>query len=381
MALLTDAQIDAKIQPIINYYNQMELDIITEIAKKFDNYDKIEGSLDWYFKKLDELGGLKSATIKIINKYTKKTEPEIKKMLNEAGFYNLDMDALNTAYQEGILTVNPIELMESPSIAATIRDSYIEINETYRLIKTKALESAQQAYMDIVNKAYLDVSSGTYDYATAIRNAVQLMASKGIEGATYRRGNTFVRYSIEGTVRRDTLTAVHQLANRVIFNNCNDLGTDYVEVSKHLGARVSNTNPIANHYGWQGGVYKIHGSDETHRNLKEATGYPDDIQGLGGVNCRHRIFLFIVGFSKPNPVQYDEAENRKAYELSQHQRKLERDIRYLKKKYAAARAMGDSETESLLKAKMQNKFNEINEFCKANGLKRDYNRELIAEQI
>ena len=128
-------------------------------------------------------------------------------------------------------------------------------------------------------------------------------------------------------------------------------------------------------------MYKINGSEPGYPNLKENTGYPDDILGLGGVNCRHRMFPFFPGISTPNPIKYDEEENKRIYEARQHQRKLERDMRLLKKKKACADVIGDTETSDMLKAKITAKSNEINNWCKANNLKRDYSRELVSEQI
>ncbi|MEE0980840.1 MAG: phage minor capsid protein, partial [Acutalibacteraceae bacterium] len=228
---------------------------------------------------------------------------------------------------------------------------------------------------------YIEVATGTYDYNTSIRNAIQRMAENGITGATYKRGEKIVKCSLEATVRRDTLTAVHKLANQSSDVMCEEIGTDYVEISSHLGARVHPINKIANHAGWQGKVFKIHGEDPEYPNLKESTGYPDDILGLGGVNCRHRMFPFVPGISTPNPINFSEEENRKAYELSQQQRKLEREMRKLKKKKAAAKASGDKETEKKLREKIKLKSDEIDKFCEDNKLTRDYNRELVTEQI
>lgn len=379
--MITDSGIDELIQPIINIYNQMEMDLIVEIAKRFDTYDKIGGSLEWQLKKLSEVSDLNSTVIRLIAKYSKKSEKEILKMLNAAGFGNLDMELLGEAYSSGLISVDPVKMLKSPAIAATIELSYQELTDTYRLIQTKALESSKQAYMNILNTSYLDVASGFYDYQTSIKRAVGQMAAKGIEGATYRRGNKLVRYSIEGTVRRDTLTAVHQLSNKITMQSCDEMHCDYVETSQHIGARVHPTNPIANHAGWQGKVFKISGKTEEYPNLKESTGYPDDILGLGGVNCRHRMFPFIPGISVPNPIKYDPEENERIYNLTQKQRKLERDIRSLKKQQAAAQAIGDKETAALMKNKLNVKFDEINKFCEQNGLKRDYSRELVSEQI
>ena len=93
------------------------------------------------------------------------------------------------------------------------------------------------------------------------------------------------------------------------------------------------------------------------------------------------MFPFFPGISTPNPIKYDEEENKRIYEARQHQRKLERDMRLLKKKKACADVIGDTETSDMLKAKITAKSNEINNWCKANNLKRDYSRELVSEQI
>lgn len=180
---------------------------------------------------------------------------------------------------------------------------------------------------------------------------------------------------------RRTQGKITKLSNNVTIQSCDEMNVEYVEVSQHIGARVHPTDPIANHYGWQGKVYKINGSEPGYPNLEASTGYPDDILGLGGVNCRHRMFPFWKGISTPNPIKYDEEENKRIYEARQHQRKLERDMRLLKKKKACADAIGDTETSDMLKNKIQAKSNELNNWCKANNLKRDYSRELVSEQI
>ena len=207
------------------------------------------------------------------------------------------------------------------------------------------------------------------------------MAKNGISGATYKRNGKLVQYSLEGTVRRDTLTAVNKLANKSSETLCKELGAEYVEISSHLGARTHPTNPIANHAGWQGKVFKIDGSDKKYPNLKESTGYPDDILGLGGVNCRHRMFPFFPGISTPNPVRFNEEENRRVYELTQKQRAMERRMRQLKKEQAAAKEIGDKETVKKLNKKISEQSTKIDEFCKKNGLKRDFSHELVKEQI
>ena len=362
-------------RPIIEIYEQIELDLLEAIAKRFDIYDKVGGSLEWQVTKLDEMGALNAEAVKIISRYSAKSEEEIREMLKKAGFANIDLPALDKAYTNGFLFVDPQKVMTNPIFASTLEDSFKELRAAFKLINTHALESVKHEYMSVLNRAYIEVSSGVYDYNTAIKRALKGMADNGITGATYRRAGKIVNYSIEAAVRRDTMTAIHQAANRNSYKLVEELGTGYVEVSSHAGARTHPTNHIANHAWWQGKVYKIDGFDKDYDNLKSVTGYPDNILGLGGVNCRHRMFPFIPGVSTPVMEQYDEKEAERIYRATQQQRAKERKIRALKKEIVVAQATGQPVKE--LKAELNRRYEDIIAFCEKNGLERDWNRELI----
>ena len=378
--MLTDNQLNALTYPIIQIYNEIEYKLLAQIAARFDVYDKVGGSLEWQAKKLEELGALTADAIKLIAKQTNRTEKEIVEMLEKASVGNIKISDLNAAYSAGMVHVDPVAIMASRPFRATIELSYKQLGQTYKLIQTKALESVKQSYMDIVNRAYIETASGIFDYGSSIRGALRDLADQGITGATYRRPNgKLVKYSIEGAVRRDTLTAVNQLANKGAEKITEEIGAEYVEVSAHIGARVSK-NPIANHAGWQGKVYKLVGSDKEYPNLKEKTGYPDDIQGLGGVNCRHRIFPFFPGISVPNPHQIDEKENKKVYEATQKQRAMERNIRAIKKRMIVTKAAGDKELAKVYRGRLMQKQAELEQFCKDNDLRRQTEREMVQEE-
>ena len=362
-------------RPIIEIYEQIELDLLEAIAKRFDIYDKVGGSLEWQVTKLDEMGALNAEAVKIISKYSAKSEEEIREMLKKSGFANIDLPALDKAYTNGFLFVDPQKIMTNPIFASTLEDSFKELSAAFKLINTHALESVKHEYMSVLNRAYIEVSSGVYDYNTAIKRALKGMADNGITGATYKRAGRIVNYSIESAVRRDTMTAIHQAANRNSYKLVEELGTGYVEVSSHAGARTHLTNHIANHAWWQGKVYKIDGFDEKYGNLKTNTGYPDNILGLGGVNCRHRMFPFIPGVSTPVMEQYDEKEAERIYKATQQQRAKERKIRAIKKEIAVAQATGQPIKE--LKAELNRRYEDIIKFCEENGIERDWNREMI----
>ena len=92
--MLNDNELAALTQPIINIYSRIEYDLIVEIARRFDTYDEIGGSLEWQLKKLDELGTLNADAVKTIARFSEKSQSEIVEMLKKSTFANIDFDGL-----------------------------------------------------------------------------------------------------------------------------------------------------------------------------------------------------------------------------------------------------------------------------------------------
>lgn len=373
--MLQDKDFDKLIQPILNIYNKIEMELLLDVAERFSSYSSIGGSLEWYLDKLDDMNVLNDSALAVFAKYSTKSEAEIRRMLTKAQYGNFIKSDMDRAYDAGISKVAYDDLIKSKVFSDTLNESYKELDKAFKMIQTKAIESQRQAYMDVLNKAHMDVSSGTYSYDTAIQRGIMAMADKGITGATYKRKDgTIVNYSIEAAVRRDTLTATHQIANKTTLKSVELTGNNYVDISKHIGARVHPTNPIADHAGWQGKQYQLNGESKEYPNFVKSTGY-GNILGFGGVNCRHRMFNFFPGISVPISQNFNDDENKAYYEATQRLRKLERDMRSLKKQLNCVKAINDADGVKQLKRKISAKSNQIDAFCKEKGISRDHSRE------
>lgn len=376
----SDDELKALAEPIVDIYNNIERDLLMKIASFFelDEDVTIENSLDWYFKKLQDMGALNSETIKIISQYSGVSEKTILQALTEAGYGSISEARIDQLTTQGYTKVSWDDLQKSKTIMDAINKSFTELTDTLKLINTKAIESTQKAYMDALNQAYLETSTGLYDYNTAIRRTIEKMVDNGIKGASYKRKNgTIYSMSLEGAVRRDVTTAIYQSFNRGSEEIAKELEAEYYEVSSHLGARLGDgTHPISNHFEWQGKIYKIHGSTSEYPNFYERTGY-GDILGLSGVNCRHKFWAFFPGIDKPSQEKFDYAENKKVVELQNKQRAYERKLRKTKTKKDIAEQLGDNEEFIKWKNKQKEINKEFNKFIKDNNLERDYARERV----
>ena len=123
---MNDKKINELIKPIIDIYDNLELEIVKDIANRFDNYDTLGSTIEWRLKKLDELGTFSNDMVELISEYTNKSKKEILQMLEEAQENTFNIDYLNKAYENGMIKVNPMKVLKSPAFENIIKNSYKE---------------------------------------------------------------------------------------------------------------------------------------------------------------------------------------------------------------------------------------------------------------
>lgn len=377
--MISEYKLNNLVKPILNTYEELENELIKNIAENLQN-EKIVKSTT---KKLLKISQLDRQNVRAIAKAGKTTQKKVKEILHKVGFETIDTPLYREAYQKNLLMKNPEEIIKSPSINRVIKQATKETNSYLKLINNKARIKSKKAYKSIVNKAYIESSSGLYTEDESIRRALKELADKGISVATYtRKDGKKVNYSIEGIVRRDIVTKVRQVGLATKMEAIKEAGIEYVSVPAHLGARIDAKNPINNHVGWQGKIYKLNGSNKQHKNFYEETGY-GEMLGLGGINCRHFFLPYIKGVSaKPDKVST--IANERLYKLEQQQRAYERDIRKWKRRLIVdekdKRLKESSRIERVEFDKMKIRENQkkLKDFISRNkDLRRDYEREYV----
>lgn len=227
----------------------------------------------------------------------------------------------------------------------------------------------QQAYTQSLNLALAKISTGAYSYQQALEETVRELARSGIRVINFESG---VTRQADTAARNAMLTASSQLAGQITMMNAEETGVELVEVSEHWGARTGEGH--GNHAAWQGKIYCIKGTDGKHANLEEATGYPSDPKGLHGYNCRHNFYPFWEGISTPQkwPKEPDPVEiNGKMYtyyQLTQEQRRMEREVRALKREALAYKEAGLNAKADYAQSRANGMIREYNEFSEKAGI-------------
>ncbi len=374
--MLTPKQLDDYPARLVELYAQVEQDIIADMAARIAAKDLFISSTQWQMDKLLEMGNVQSEIEKQLADATGKSADEIRRIIEEAGYKSLQSDA--KIYKKAGL--NPLQALQSEAVKQALETGLALTQGEFTNITQTTVNNATMQYFDALDTAYLQVSSGAFDYNIAIRHAIQKLTDNGIAVATYASGH---KDYMEVAVRRAALTGLNQASLKAQEALADEMDSDLVEVTAHAGARTGKG--VANHAGWQGKVYSRSGNSKKYPPLIESTGYGTG-PGLGGWNCRHNMFPFFEGVSEPtyNQKELDELNAPKytyngqeltEYEATQTQRHIERQIRKYKREVAGFDAAGiDTATSKTYLRRWQERQRD---FIDQTGLKRDYDREQI----
>lgn len=365
-----EEKIEKAILPLIKMYEEIENDLLIKIASHFLHTGEFLNSDYWRIKKLDEMGFFNQEIIQYIAKYSNKTEEEILKALNQIEIDTLNFNNLNRLFEDGILKVNPRILSENYTIKNIINSAYNELSNRFIQMSRQIEESTRNAYLDIVEKAYLETTMGTHSYQESIRNAIDNLGNKGLTLLEYKITNDaddvigIRHYDISSTVRREVLTASRQLSNNINMEIANELECEYLYLSEHIRCRPQ-------HFDWQGTIIK-------REDLVPVTDY-GSITGLAGINCAH-YFEPYFGKARGNDLKIiSKQEATKQYNLSQRQRYLERGVRKWKRKAEMFKANEDIDAYRKSRSKVKEWQLKVKNFTEENNLKRDYTREYVKE--
>ena len=363
-----DKRIEKAIKPIVKMYSDLETELMIKIAEHFKINEEFINSDFWKIQKLDEMGAFNKQVLDYLSKYTKQSPKKIKQALQEVYNATIDFDTLRSQYKNGKILISPNEILKDARLLSIMENAYNE--ETRRFIQMSQLieNSTRRKYLDIVEKGYLATSTGIKSYDEAIRESLNELADKGIDTLDYvaRRqdGSTYIRsYDVEGTIRREILTASRQLSGNLNNELIEVTNCKYVRFSEHLDCRPT-------HFDWQGTIVEV-------SKWKEIAEY-GEITGIYGINCRHYVEPYF-GDAKGNELkEYSKEKVDKAYKESQKQRYLERGIRAWKRRKEVAKASGDSEMYKKSNSKVKEWSDKLDTFTNEHNRKRDYTREYVS---
>ena len=319
---------------------------------------------------------------KEIEKAIRKTSGISEKKLKE--FFD-DVIARNQKYYAEVIDMagltQPDILVNAATIEAIRTQTLDEFHNITRSMgflvdAGRTMLSPAKAYQWALDNATMQIQSGAINYNQAIKTAVKQLADSGLKVVDYESGH---RDQIDVAARRAVMTGVNQICAKYTEQSAEYLETPYFEVSAHSGARDKpGPSPWSSHKDWQGKVYSIRAGD-IYPNIYEVCGL-GAVDGLEGANCRHRRFPWVEGVSERTYTDEQlehiddglgctfDGKTYTAYEATQMQRRVEREVRKLKREKAAYKAAGLHEEERAVNIRMQRLNAKYKAFSAAAGL-------------
>lgn len=322
--MLAPEYLDRCADGVIALYQRFDESIARDIARRLMKMGELTDTARWQAEQLQHAGLLYDDVIAGVAKYSGASETAVRRAFEDAGVESVDAEIAQ--YLEAGISLPPIRQSERAwnILQAALRKTN---GELHNLTLTTAVET-QQRFIAACTLAEMQVSSGMLDYQTAIRRAVE-DASRAGASVLYPSGHAD---KLDVAVRRAVLTGVNQTCGQISETLAREFGCDLMELTAHAGARPS-------HAVWQGQIVSLSGR-RGYLSLSDI-GYGTGA-GFQGYNCRHSWSCFFEGISERSwtPEKLERLNARDieyggqkytAYEISQMQRKMEREIRATKR--------------------------------------------------
>ena len=398
---LTPEQIELLTEKyIIDLYSELEREVIGDIARRLRKAERFTETAELQAKFMNEQGyspaKIRSEVMAMVSsdpeyqkflaentkEYKMMVKEEIKATVKEAqkAGNKLVAEAGDMAWNDDLQmwAKHGVDLSK-PSSLSQLMTAFRKqtVNSLKNLTRTSGFKGTDLGTMGVLNAfqkemdlAVLKTATGTFSYQKAVNDCIHGLAKSGLRSIDYATGRS---YNLDTGARMIVRTTCSQLAGRITEANMDATGTELVYVSAHDGARPE-------HAEWQGKVYTYNGEPtREYPDFYEETGY-GDVDGLKGVNCTHNFYPYWEGssvipeFHESEPVQIDGKEYTR-YEATQEQRKMERQIRELKREKQAQIDSGKPDADQMQKinSKLTQKNKDYRNFCNDAGLnvKRD----------
>lgn len=233
------------------------------------------------------------------------------------------------------------------------------------------LYTVKEAYGKIMDFAWMQTATGTYDFQTAVREATKKLLERGLRVIPGKDGRS---YRLEYAVRSYITNRMGEMFNAMNQMNYDAIGADGWEISAHPA-------PAPDHALYQGRQYSKEEYDRINNSLARKFGW---------WNCRHLVYPIRLGVS---PRAYSDEQlqkylddnekgvwyNGQHYTLSgARDRKRQLESLISQTKYDILAAEGDEQLLKERQIRLQNQRREYERFCRETGQEPENWRTMVA---
>lgn len=374
--------LDALPEELAELYRALENTLLDEICSRLNIADQLNEVAVQDIRALRSHGVELKNIEKSISKTTGISKQKLNSLLN-------DVVERNQKYYTEVIDLahvtQPETLVDAAAMDAIKRQTHVtfrNLTASMGFLVGNTMLKPARAYQWALDNAEMQIQSGAISYNQAIANAVRQLAENGIKVVDYESGH---RDSIDVAARRAVMTGINQICAKYTEQAAEYLETPYFEVSAHAGARDKpGPSPWSSHKDWQGRVYSVRTGD-IYPSIYDVCGL-GAVDGLEGANCRHRRNVWVEGVSERTYTNEQlahidddlgctfDGKTYTAYEATQMQRRVERQIIKQKRFVTAYKASGQMDEYHAAKAKFTRLNSKYKAFSKAAKLPLQWER-------
>lgn len=374
--MLPPSTLDRMPDAFVALWQGVEDEILKDIARRIAKTGTITETANWQLWRYQQTEALRSDVVKLLARYSGKSDTAIRQLLLQAATEAMERE--DAIYYHYGLEPTPFE--ESAALNNLLDAGARQTAGTWKNLTATTANTVTGQFERTLDAAWAKVSTGAFDYKTAVKQAVDSLAD-GMKFVTYPTGHTD---TLEVAARRAVLTGVNQTGAKLQVARADEMGVEFFETTAHGGARPS-------HAEWQGRQFHRGGAVDYmgrhYPDFEAATGYGTGA-GLCGWNCRHTFFAIFPELGAPPAWTQESLEALNArdieynggkytrYEISQMQRARERTVRKYKRRYLAEDAAGADTTASAVKLRQARE--ELAAFTRATNSRNDSARTSVA---
>ena len=212
---------------LILLWQQAEDDILRDVARRIGKMDALTPTANWQLWRYQQTEAVRKDVVKLLARYTGKSEAEIRRLMQEAATAALEAED-EIYYHYG---KEPTPFEESTPLQNLLNAGYRQTAGSFSNLTATTANTVSGAFEQALDRAWLQVSSGAFDYKTAVKRAVDGLADS-MPYVTYPSGH---RDTLEVACRRAVLTGVNQTGAKLQEARMDEMGASFVEVRLTAG--------------------------------------------------------------------------------------------------------------------------------------------------
>lgn len=170
--MLPPSYLDRMPDTFVQLWQQVEDEILQDVARRIGKMDAVTPTANWQLWRYQQTEAVRNNVVKLLARYSGKSERTIRSLLKEAATEAMERE--DAIYYHYGLEPTPFE--ESATLNNLLDAGSRQTNGTWQNLTATTANTVTGAFERTLDAAWGKVSTGAFDYKTAVKQAVDSLA-------------------------------------------------------------------------------------------------------------------------------------------------------------------------------------------------------------